>query len=190
MQQQKERREGEQRRPGQAKPQPINFRGKDIPAPALCMEIKCLGQRRKTKQQNRPVTVSRSFGLRPYGGMGRENAGQCRLYAAERLCGKNGDIGNSKLNAEGVTVSEVAGTYTYTGSEIKPPVAVGTGTPAAGIYISDSGAALTASDFTVSYSNHKDAGTASVTITGKGNYTGSVTRTFTTVKDACTDTLS
>ena len=58
MQQQKERREGEQRRPGQAKPQPINFRGKDIPAPALCMEIKCLGQRRKTKQQNRPVTVS------------------------------------------------------------------------------------------------------------------------------------
>lgn len=88
-------------------------------------------------------------------------------------------VGRRNLNAEGVTVSEVAGTYTYTGSEIKPPVAVDTGTPAAGIYISDSGAALTASDFTVSYSNHKDAGTASVTITGKGNYTGSVTRTFT-----------
>ena len=88
-------------------------------------------------------------------------------------------VSQRNLNAEGVTVSEVAGTYTYTGSEIRPPVAVGTGTPAAGIYISDSGAALTASDFTVSYSNHKDAGTASVTITGKGNYTGSVTRTFT-----------
>ena len=91
-------------------------------------------------------------------------------------------VGRRNLNAEGVTVSEVAGTYTYTGSEIKPPVAVDTGTPAAGIYISDSGAALTASDFTVSYSNHKDVGTASVTITGKGNYTGSVTKYFTIEK--------
>ena len=88
-------------------------------------------------------------------------------------------VSQRNLNAEGVTVSEVAGTYTYTGSEIRPPVAVGTGTPTAGIYISDSGAALTANDFTVSYSNHKDAGTASVTITGKGNYTGPVTKTFT-----------
>ncbi|MDE7203989.1 MAG: chitobiase/beta-hexosaminidase C-terminal domain-containing protein [Lachnospiraceae bacterium] len=82
------------------------------------------------------------------------------------------------LNADGVTVSEVAGTYTYIGSEFKPQVAVNTGTPASGIYISDSRAALTANDFTVSYSNNTNAGTASVTITGKGNYTGLVTRTF------------
>ncbi|NBI92643.1 hypothetical protein D3Z45_19220 [Lachnospiraceae bacterium] len=88
-------------------------------------------------------------------------------------------VSQRNLNAEGVTVSEVAGNYTYTGSEIKPPVAAGTGTPTSGISISDSGAVLTANDFTVSYSNNKDAGTASVTITGKGNYTGSVTRTFT-----------
>lgn len=91
-------------------------------------------------------------------------------------------VSQRNLNAEGVTVSEVAGTYTYTGSEIKPPVEVNTGTPTSGIYIFDSGAALTANDFTVSYSNHKDAGTASVTITGKGNYTGSVTKTFTIAK--------
>lgn len=83
------------------------------------------------------------------------------------------------LGAAGVTVSDVAEAYTYTGSEIQPPVAVNAGTPASGISVSDSGAALTANDFTVSYSNNKDAGTASVTITGKGNYTGSVTRTFT-----------
>ena len=88
-------------------------------------------------------------------------------------------VSKRNLNADGVTVSEAAGTYTYTGSEIKLPVEVGTGTPAEGITISDSGAALTANDFTVSYSNNKDAGTASVTITGKGNYTGSVTRNFT-----------
>ena len=34
-------------------------------------------------------------------------------------------------------------------------------------------------DYTVSYKNNINAGTASVTITGKGNYTGSVTKTFT-----------
>ena len=34
-------------------------------------------------------------------------------------------------------------------------------------------------DYTVSYKNNINAGTASVIITGKGNYTGSVTKTFT-----------
>ena len=91
-------------------------------------------------------------------------------------------VSQRNLNAKGVTVSEVAGNYTYTGSEIKPPVAVDTGTPTSGISISDSEAALTANDFTVSYSNNKDAGTASVTITGKGNYTGLVTKTFAIAK--------
>lgn len=33
-------------------------------------------------------------------------------------------------------------------------------------------------DFTVSYSNNIDVGTATVTVTGKGNYTGTVTKTF------------
>ena len=91
-------------------------------------------------------------------------------------------VSQRNLNADGVTVSEAAGTYTYTGSEIRPPVAVNTGTSSSGISVSDSAAALTADDFTVSYSNNKEVGTASVTITGKGNYTGSVTRTFTIAK--------
>lgn len=39
-------------------------------------------------------------------------------------------------------------------------------------------------DYTVSYSDNVNAGTASVTITGKGNYTGSVTKTFTINKAA------
>ncbi len=89
------------------------------------------------------------------------------------------------LSAEGVDISQVAGTYTYNeGAEIKPPVALGTGGPTEGVYISDSRAVLTANDFTVSYSNNKNAGTATVTITGWGNYTGSVTRDFTIGKAA------
>ena len=46
-------------------------------------------------------------------------------------------------------------------------------------------------DYTVSYSNNKEVGTASVTITGKGNYSGSITKTFeiTSAKTAFTDEL-
>ena len=39
-------------------------------------------------------------------------------------------------------------------------------------------------DYAVAYKNNVNAGTASVTITGKGNYTGSVTKTFTIKKAA------
>lgn len=38
---------------------------------------------------------------------------------------------------------------------------------------------LAPTDYTVSYKNNRNVGTASVTITGKGKYTGHVTRTFT-----------
>ena len=86
------------------------------------------------------------------------------------------------LSAKGVTVSDVQGTYVYTGSEFKPAVAVGSGTPSEGIHISDSGAALTVNDFTVTYNSNTNAGTATVTITGQGNYTGSVTKEFTIKK--------
>ena len=34
-------------------------------------------------------------------------------------------------------------------------------------------------DYTVTYSNNIDAGTATVSVTGKGNYTGTVKKTFT-----------
>jgi len=95
-------------------------------------------------------------------------------------------VGQRSLTAPEVTVSEVAGTYIYTGTEIRPAVAVAVaaGNPASGIFISDTGAALTTNDFTVSYSNNTDAGvnTASVTITGQGNYTGQVIKTFTIKK--------
>ena len=33
-------------------------------------------------------------------------------------------------------------------------------------------------DYTVSYKNNKKVGTATITVTGKGNYTGTVTKTF------------
>ena len=64
-----------------------------------------------------------------------------------------------------------ATTCYYTGSAIKPTVKLKTSSSASS-YISTS-------YYTVSYSNNVSLGTGKVTITGKGNYTGTLTKTFT-----------
>lgn len=62
--------------------------------------------------------------------------------------------------------------YTYTGSAIQPKV----------VSVVLGGRTLTkGTDFTVSYSNNTNIGTATVTIMGIGNYTGSLPTTFTIV---------
>ncbi|MCR5793968.1 MAG: leucine-rich repeat protein, partial [Solobacterium sp.] len=58
---------------------------------------------------------------------------------------------------------------TYTGTEIRPPVTVTV----------DGTVLAEGTDYTVSYENNINAGTASVTVTGKGNYKGTITREFT-----------
>ncbi|GAB6394068.1 MAG: hypothetical protein MdMp024_0380 [Bacteroidales bacterium] len=61
---------------------------------------------------------------------------------------------------------------TYTGSSIEPAVTV-----------RDGSATLTLNtDYTVTYINNVNAGTATVTITGMGNYTGAASKTFLIVK--------
>ncbi len=65
-------------------------------------------------------------------------------------------------------VSGIESSYYYTGSEITPTVTV-----------TDGNLALIANtDYAVSYSDNTNAGTATVIVTGKGNYTGTVTRNF------------
>ena len=58
--------------------------------------------------------------------------------------------------------------YTYNGSECKPSVNV----------VKSVTTLMEELDYSVSYSGHTEVGTAKVIITGKGNYTGSVERTF------------
>ncbi len=65
------------------------------------------------------------------------------------------------------TVSSIAD-QTYTGSAIKPSVTVKIG----------SRMLTNGTDYTVAYSNNINVGTATITITGKGNYTGTKTVTF------------
>ena len=69
----------------------------------------------------------------------------------------------------GASVSGIADSYNYTGAAIKPTPTVTLG-----------GKTLTSgTDYTVSYSNNTNAGTATVAIVGKGNYTGTLTKNFT-----------
>lgn len=74
-------------------------------------------------------------------------------------------LGNGgETPADGITIGAI-GSYTYDGTEHTPEPAV-----------SDANATITANDYSYSYQNNKVAGvkTAVLTITGKGNYTGSV----------------
>ena len=58
--------------------------------------------------------------------------------------------------------------YTYTGGELKP-----------GFTVMISGRSLAAANYDVAYSNNVNVGTATITVTGKGNYKGTITEKFT-----------
>ena len=76
---------------------------------------------------------------------------------------------NAKNLSGNVTVSDVED-KTYTGSAITPEVEVKD---------TARNTVLTKNtDYTISYKNNVNAGTATITITGKGNYTGTVEKTF------------
>lgn len=89
----------------------------------------------------------------------------------------------TQLDAEDIVLKQVSG-FTYNGKEYKPSVTVqryvkpGPGTGM------DKGDLTEGTDYTVSYKDNVNAGTATVTITGIGCYTDSVARTFTIAKAA------
>ncbi len=77
---------------------------------------------------------------------------------------------------DGITIAAIAD-QTYTGSAIEPEVTV-----------NDGETTLTlGTDYEVAYSNNISAGTATVTISGKGNYKGETTATFTIAQKAVTN---
>jgi len=59
----------------------------------------------------------------------------------------------------------VSGSYAYNGATIEPA--------GANVAVKSGNATLAAADYTLAYSNNTDAGTATVTATGAGNYAGS-----------------
>ena len=75
------------------------------------------------------------------------------------------------LATDDVTISDIP-SYTYTGSEINADPTVKYGTIAL----------VKGTDYDLSYSNNTNAGTATLTISFKGNYSGSATKSFTITK--------
>lgn len=71
-----------------------------------------------------------------------------------------------QAKAEGLWIKNIDD-QTYTGKEIKPVIEVYEGTEL-----------LTSKDYSVSFKNNKNVGTATVTVTGRGNYSGKDTTTF------------
>ncbi len=76
-------------------------------------------------------------------------------------------------------VTGIDATYTHTEAAIEPTPTVTVNE----VVIAEG------TDYTVTYSNNTDIGTATVTVTGQGNYTGEVTRTFQIVPESCTVTF-
>ena len=74
----------------------------------------------------------------------------------------------SRISISKASVTLSTSTYAYNGKAKKP-----------GVTVKLNGKTLkNGTDYTVSYSNNIKVGTAKVTITGKGNYTGSVSKTY------------
>ena len=69
------------------------------------------------------------------------------------------------------TIASIA-TQTYTGSALTPPVTIRDSAP------------ISSADYTISYANNIAVGTATVTVTGRRNYTGTKTATFAIEKPA------
>ena len=86
----------------------------------------------------------------------------------------------SRISISKASVTLSTSTYAYDGKAKTPSVTVKVG-----------GKTLkSGTDYTVSYSNNIKVGTAKVTITGKGNYTGSVSKTYSIKNDFKKATIS
>ena len=78
-------------------------------------------------------------------------------------------IVKTTVNVSTLTITLSGTSFTYTGAEIKPTVTIKNGatTLSAG------------TDYTLSYGNNKNVGTATITIKGNGKYVGTTTKNFT-----------
>lgn len=92
---------------------------------------------------------------------------------AERVYGRLVSLSDTSIRLDSAIVKARVSDRAYTGSAQEPKPTV----VAAGSVLREG------TDYTLSYSNNVNVGTASVTIKGKGNYRGSVTKNFKIYKD-------
>jgi gliding motility-associated-like protein len=100
------------------------------------------------------------------------------LFVAVSGTGTGNRVMTSNAVVSRLTIDAIA-SQTYTGSALTPAIVV-----------KDGATTLTlGTHYSVAYSNNTNAGTATVTITGMGNYLGTKTQTFAIVKPASTLTI-
>ncbi len=85
-----------------------------------------------------------------------------------KKCTICGDIASNKTIYYPKTIKLLSSSYTYNGSAKKPTVTVK----------GYDGKTISSSNYTVTYKNNKNAGTATATVTFKGNYSGTKTLTY------------
>lgn len=85
-------------------------------------------------------------------------------------------------------IDEPEGGYEYDGNEKKPTVQVKKGSPGSEVTLTLSTATV-AGDYTVAYSDNVNAGTATITVTGMGNYDFTQTKTFSIAKKEMTNDM-
>lgn len=90
----------------------------------------------------------------------------------------NYSIYQRDISSATVTLNQLA-SYIYDGSNKEPGVS----------QVAFSSEVVSATQYDVAYSNNKNAGTATVTVTGKNNYTGTTSTTFTIQKKVLADNM-
>ncbi len=88
-------------------------------------------------------------------------------------------LGTGAAHTTGITVEDIADKI-YLGTDIKPEPVV----KDAGLATGTIATLVKTTDYTVAYSDNQNAGTATITITGNGNYKDSITKTFTIKKSS------
>lgn len=150
---------------------------KDITNPDLPVTLTegtdyVLAYSNNTKPGKATITI---VGINGYDGNTTVNYTINKLNLADALPVKE----NIKVGKSAIIIPNITDTYTYNGKQYKPEegqiifwkYAEGSYTIKA--YLNKG------TDYTVSYGKNVNAGTGTITITGKGNYTGKITREFT-----------
>ena len=115
-----------------------------------------------------------SYNISMNAGVIKDSAGNTN----DKVTSSNGSVTAKNISSTTITLNPT--TYVYDGKAKTPTVTV-----------KDGSTTLTSgTHYTVSYKNNTNVGTATVTITGKGNYQGTVDKTFTITKANSSISLS
>ncbi|MCC8080752.1 MAG: Ig-like domain-containing protein, partial [Lachnospiraceae bacterium] len=94
---------------------------------------------------------------------------QVYAYSGDSVSSGSAEVSNTITDISSCTITLSADSFTYDGTEKKPDVTVRNN----GLTLAEG------TDYTVSFSNNVNAGTANVVITGEGDYVGTKEKTFT-----------